>query len=82
MSAEFAYDVFLSHGAKDKAAVRPLAERLHARAEVRRKKWNLGLRHSSFSLCYVRPGRTGRNWKRTRVGGATAGSGDSPFATS
>ena len=31
MSAEaFAYDVFLSHSAKDKAVVRPLAERLRA----------------------------------------------------
>ena len=28
MSAEFHYDVFLSHSAKDKAVVRPLAERL------------------------------------------------------
>ena len=28
MSAEFQYDVFLSHSAKDKAVVRPLAERL------------------------------------------------------
>ena len=30
MSAEFPYDVFLSHSAKDKAMVRPLAERLRA----------------------------------------------------
>jgi hypothetical protein len=28
--AEFQYDVFLSHSAKDKAIVRPLAERLRA----------------------------------------------------
>ena len=28
MGAEFQYDVFLSHSAKDKAVVRPLAERL------------------------------------------------------
>jgi hypothetical protein len=28
MNAEFQYDVFLSHSAKDKAVVRPLAERL------------------------------------------------------
>ena len=28
MPAEFQYDVFLSHSAKDKAVVRPLAERL------------------------------------------------------
>ena len=30
MPNEFPYDVFLSHSAKDKAVVRPLAERLHA----------------------------------------------------
>ena len=30
MSGEFLYDVFLSHSAKDKAVVRPLAERLRA----------------------------------------------------
>ncbi len=30
MPDEFQYDVFLSHSAKDKAVVRPLAERLHA----------------------------------------------------
>ena len=30
MPDEFPYDVFLSHSAKDKAAVRPLAERLRA----------------------------------------------------
>ena len=30
MPDEFQYDVFLSHSAKDKAVVRPLAERLRA----------------------------------------------------
>ena len=30
MPDEFLYDVFLSHSAKDKAVVRPLAERLRA----------------------------------------------------
>ncbi len=30
MADEFQYDVFLSHSAKDKAVVRPLAERLRA----------------------------------------------------
>ncbi len=30
MSAEFEYDVFLSHSAKDKAVVRALAERLRS----------------------------------------------------
>jgi hypothetical protein len=30
VSSEFQFDVFLSHSAKDKAVVRPLAERLRA----------------------------------------------------
>ena len=30
MPDEFPFDVFLSHSAKDKAVVRPLAERLRA----------------------------------------------------
>ena len=30
MAEAFQYDVFLSHSAKDKAVVRPLAERLHS----------------------------------------------------
>ena len=35
MPDEFPYDVFLSHSAKDKAVVRPLAERLQiGRAHV------------------------------------------------
>ena len=41
MEQEFQYDVFLSHSAKDKAVVRPLAERLRtccAEAAARRRK--------------------------------------------
>ena len=65
MSAETcSYDVFLSHSAKDKAVVRPLAERLRAdgpeaKAECRRQKFFI--LHSSFILPFARSGRTGRN---------------------
>ncbi|MBM3879422.1 MAG: hypothetical protein FJ387_06835 [Verrucomicrobia bacterium] len=53
MSAEFQYDVFLSHSSKDKAVVRPLAERLRAdgpeaKAECRRQKAEI--LHSAFFL--------------------------------
>ena len=40
MPDDFPYDVFLSHSAKDKAVVRPLAERLR----------NDGLEHLRFPL--------------------------------
>ena len=69
MPAEFPYDVFLSHSAKDKAVVRVSslsasiverawvrcrnqlsAERLHAKAEVRRKKEEIELQPSAFRL--------------------------------
>mgnify|MGYP003346446100 CR=1 FL=1 len=50
MSAEvFPYDVFLSHSAKDKAVVRPLAERL--RADVlrdQRTRGHLPLGHDAL----------------------------------
>ena len=35
MSDEFSYDVFLSHGSKDKAVVRELAQRLRRDGEIR-----------------------------------------------
>jgi hypothetical protein len=42
MPSEFRYDVFISHSAKDKAAVRPLAERLRADGlKVWFDKWGL-----------------------------------------
>jgi hypothetical protein len=58
MEQDFQYDVFLSHSAKDKAVVRPLAERLRtgrAEAAGRRRKEGLNLRvsgilHSAFIL--------------------------------
>jgi hypothetical protein len=50
MADEFQYDVFLSHSSKDKAVVRPLAERLHAKAEVRRKREEMELQPSALIL--------------------------------
>ncbi|MEK7676294.1 MAG: hypothetical protein AAB676_10730 [Verrucomicrobiota bacterium] len=53
MPDEFHYDVFLSHSVKDKAVVRPLAERLrkdglNPKAEGRRQKADI--LHSSFNI--------------------------------
>jgi hypothetical protein len=53
MASEFKHYVFRSHSAKDKAVVRPLAERLrqderHAKAEARRQKAEI--LHSAFFL--------------------------------
>jgi hypothetical protein len=53
MEQDFQYDVFLSHSAKDKAVVRPLAERLRTgRPEAfgRRRKEGTGILHSAFIL--------------------------------
>ena len=52
--ADFIHDVFLSHGAKDKAVVRPLAERLRqdgppAKSEGGMQKAEM--LHSAFVLC-------------------------------
>ena len=44
----FTYDVFLSHSAKDKAVVRPLAERL--RADGLKGPFNFGFRLSEFGF--------------------------------
>ena len=69
MLTEFQYDVFLSHSTKDKAVVRPLAERLRADGlQVRFDEWVLkpgdsipakiedGLEHSrALLLCMFTP---------------------------
>ena len=39
MDAQFSYDVFLSHSAKDKAVVRPLVERLLVAVRKHLKMW-------------------------------------------
>ena len=80
MSTEaFTHDVFLSHSAKDKAVVRPLAERLRKDGlKVWFDEWVLkpgdsipakieeGLEHSP-----IRSARTGRSWRPSRSGFAT-----------
>ena len=47
MPGEFQLDAFLSHSAKDKAVVRPLAERLRADGV---KHADFGFRHSDFGF--------------------------------
>src|ERR1039457_5096135 len=67
MSDDFQYDVFLSHRDKDKAVVRPLAERLRQdglkgwlaewgvpKADGRRQKAEGEIHPSSFILCWKR----------------------------
>ena len=56
MSAEtFPYDVFLSHSARDKAVVRPLAERL--RQDGLKMPFHFGFRHSDFGFAQPGPFR-------------------------
>ena len=50
MPDDFPYDVFLSHSAKDKAVVRPLAERLRADGRFTRLKKEIELLPSSFLI--------------------------------
>ena len=72
MSAEFPYDVFLSHSAQDKAVVRLLTERL--RQDGPKVPFNFGIRISDLRSPACRPmrsARTGRNWRRARSGFAT-----------
>ena len=78
MPDEFPYDVFLSHSAKDKAVVRPLAERLRAdgdtsKDEGKRMKDEFQLHPSSFILSLARTGRSGSPAPLERV--------NDPFAT-
>ena len=76
---EFSHDVFLSHSAKDKPVVRPLAERLRqdglkvgsmsgcsspATASRRRSRKGWSTRACWCSACRpMRSGRTGRGWR-------------------
>ena len=76
MPDKFPYAVFLSHSAKDKAVVRPLAERLRKdgvkvwfdeweipKAEGGRMKDEFQLHPSSLILSLA---RTGRSWRPAR----------------
>jgi hypothetical protein len=68
MPNEFPYDVFLSHSAKDKAAVRPLAERL--RQDGLKVPFHFGFRTSDFGS--AQPGMSantfGSDWAQLEAG--------------
>jgi hypothetical protein len=79
MPPGFQFDVFLSHSAKDKAVVRPLAERLRAdglkvwfdgrkSGQMTTTPQRLGLAHSRVLMPHVGQSiaRTGRSWRPVR----------------
>ncbi len=81
MSADFPYDVFLSHSAKDKAVVRPLAERLRADGlKVWFDEWVLkpgdsipakikeGLEHSRVLVLCMSAQAFGSDWAQLEAG--------------
>lgn len=81
MADEFQYDVFLSHSAKDKAVVRPLAERLRADGlKVWFDEWVLkpgdsipakiedGLEHSRVLVLCMSANAFGSNWAQLEAG--------------
>jgi hypothetical protein len=80
-SPEFPYDVFLSHSAKDKAVVRPLAERLrHDGLKVWFDEWVLkpgdsipakieaGLEHSRVLVLCMSASAFGSDWAQLEAG--------------
>jgi hypothetical protein len=81
MSAEFQYDVFLSHSSKDKTVVRPLAERLRADGlkvwfdewvlkpgDPIQKKIDDGLEHSRVLVLCMSAQAFGSDWAQLEVG--------------
>lgn len=81
MPEEFAYDVFLSHSAKDKAVVRPLAERLRQDGlkvwfdewEIKRRdsipaKIEEGLEHSRVLVLCMSAQAFGSDWAQLEAG--------------
>jgi hypothetical protein len=81
MSNEFPYDVFLSHSAKDKAVVRPLAERLGKDGlKVWFDEWVLkpgdsipakieeGLEHSRVLVLCMSANAFGSDWAQLEAG--------------
>lgn len=81
MAADFQYDVFLSHSAKDKAVVRPLAERLRDDGlNVWFDEWVLkagdsipakieeGLEHSRVLLLCMSANAFGSDWAQLEAG--------------
>jgi hypothetical protein len=90
MPTEFPYDVFLSHSAKDKAGVRPLAERLRRDGlKVWFDEWVLkpgdsipakieaGLEHSRVLVLCTSANAFGSDWSQLEAG--TCGRGNLPF---
>jgi hypothetical protein len=90
MRLEFQYDVFLSHSAKDKAGVRPLAERLRQDGlKVWFDEWVLkpgdsipakieeGLEHSRVLVLCMSAHAFGSDWAQLEAG--TCGRGNLPF---
>ncbi|MBI4659526.1 MAG: toll/interleukin-1 receptor domain-containing protein [Verrucomicrobia bacterium] len=90
MSPDFQYDAFLRHSAKDKAAVRPLAERLWADGlKVWFDVWVLkpgdripakieeGLEHSRVLVLGMSVNAFGLDWAQLESG--TCGRGNLPF---
>ena len=90
INQEFPYDVFLSHSAKDKAVVRPLAERLRQDGlKVWLDEWVLkpgdsipakieeGLEHSRVLVLCMSANAFGSDWARLEAG--TCGTGNLPF---
>jgi hypothetical protein len=81
MPSESRYDVFLSHGAKDKAVVRPVMERLRADGlKVWLDEWVLkpgdtipakikeGLEHSCVLVLYMSANAFGSDWAQLEGG--------------
>jgi hypothetical protein len=81
MKGEFPYDVFLSHSAKDKAVVRPLAERLRKDGlKVWFNEWVIkpgdnipakieeGLEHSRVLVLCMSANAFGSDWAQLEVG--------------
>ncbi|MBI5385126.1 MAG: toll/interleukin-1 receptor domain-containing protein [Verrucomicrobia bacterium] len=66
--ATFPYDVFFSHSAKDKAVVRPLADRL--RLDGLKVPFHFGIRNSEFG--FAQPGMSaqafGSDWAQLEAG--------------
>ncbi len=90
MADKFQYDVFLSHSAKDKAVVRPLAERLRADGlKVWFDEWVLkpgdsipakieeGLEYSRALVLCMSANAFGSDWAQLEAG--TCGRGNLPF---
>ena len=89
-SSDFKFDVFLSHSAKDKAVVRPLAERLRQDGlKVWFDEWVLkpgdsipakieeGLEHSRVLVLCMSAHAFGSDWAQLEAG--TCGRGNLPF---